>query len=191
MRLTGRNSSIWQPSLEDELVSLLPLEDAHRDALFAVASDPLIWSQHPAKVRSTRTGFDTFFEESMASGGALLIKDKKHGRVIGSSRFHKLPGVEDKIEIGWTFLGRAHWGGIYNGSVKRLMIDYAFHHVEEVLLFIDAENLRSQRAAEKIGAVQVFDRELLKSAGKSMDTLIYHIQKSSNANMRDMEFWKG
>lgn len=62
------------------------------------------------------------------------------------------------VEIGWTFLARAYWGGRYNGEMKRLMLRHAFAAVSRVIFVIGAGNIRSQRAIEKIGAVRAGTR---------------------------------
>ena len=66
-----------QPTLQGVLVNVRPLHREDHAAMFAVASDPLIWEQHPVKTRSEEEGFKDFFEESLASGGALLVFDAK------------------------------------------------------------------------------------------------------------------
>ncbi|WP_104813224.1 GNAT family N-acetyltransferase [Aureitalea marina] len=76
-----------QPILENDHFLIRPLREEDRDQLFAVANDPMIWDQHPAKERATKKGFDQFFDLSMNSGGALLIIDKNSDSVIGSSRY--------------------------------------------------------------------------------------------------------
>ena len=81
--------------------------------------------------------------------------DAGDGRVIGSSRFNGYNAERSEVEIGWTFLARSHWGGLYNGEMKRLMLRHAFQFVNRVLFLIGPQNLRSQRAIEKIGAVRV------------------------------------
>jgi RimJ/RimL family protein N-acetyltransferase len=141
-----------QPSLEDDLVIIRPLKPEHKQALFDVASDQLIWEQHPVKERAEPEGFDRFFQESLDSGGAVVIKDKFSLNVIGSSRYAKLEGDDRLIEIGWSFLARKYWGGKYNRAVKTLMFDHAFNYVDGVVLIIDKNNLRSSGAAKKIGA---------------------------------------
>jgi RimJ/RimL family protein N-acetyltransferase len=68
--------------------------------------------------------------------------------------FESQPVLKGKlVEIGWTFLARRHWGGAYNGELKQLMLRHAFRFVDSVVFFINPENLRSQRSAEKIGGV--------------------------------------
>ena len=147
-----------QPILRGELIELRPLSHADFDALFAVASDPLIWEQHPARDRYKAEVFRAFFDEAMASGGALIATDLKDGQVIGGSRYHGYNPEASEIEIGWTFLARKHWGGKYNGEMKQLMLRHAFGFVDRVIFLIGPENYRSQRAVEKIGAVPIANR---------------------------------
>ena len=144
-----------QPTLEGELVRLRPLRAEDWDDLYAAASDPLIWEQHPCSDRYQEEVFREYFREALDSGGALLIKDAKDDRVIGSSRFDRYDEKESDIEIGWTFLARSHWGGVYNSELKKLMLDHAFQFVRNVVFLIGPQNLRSQRAVEKIGGVRV------------------------------------
>jgi RimJ/RimL family protein N-acetyltransferase len=140
-----------QPTLKGELLELRPLRAEDFAGLYAVASDPRIWEQHPARNRHEKEPFRIFFGESLASGGALIAVDVADGRIIGSSRFHGYDAERSEVEIGWTFLARSHWGGRYNGEMKRLMLRHAFQFVDRVVLLVGQENLRSQRAVEKIG----------------------------------------
>jgi RimJ/RimL family protein N-acetyltransferase len=143
-----------QPVLRGELLELRPLAEDDFDALFAVASDPLIWEQHPESNRYQEDVFRAFFRGAMTSGGAFLVTDARDGRVIGSSRYHGYDPATSEIEIGWTFLARAYWGGAFNTEMKRLMLDHAFRFVDRVVLLVGPRNLRSQRAVEKIGGVR-------------------------------------
>jgi RimJ/RimL family protein N-acetyltransferase len=143
----------WQPTLRGELVELRPLRPADFDALFAVASDPLIWAQHPASDRYKPEVFREFFQHAMASGGAFAVFDVATGRMIGSSRYLGYRRDRGEVEIGFTFLARSHWGGRYNGEMKRLMLEHAFRFVDTVVFLIGPTNIRSQKAVERIGAV--------------------------------------
>ena len=144
-----------QPTLTGELVRLRPLEAADFEALYAIASDPLLWEQHPSKERAELAGFERWFEEAVASEGALVIIDTQDDRIIGSSRFAAYDPVRRDVEIGWTFIARSHWGGPYNAEAKKLMLDHAFRFVDAVLFRVHTGNLRSQRAVEKLGAVRI------------------------------------
>jgi len=147
-----------QPILKGEFLELRPLRQEDFHALYTVASDPLIWEQHPVKDRWREEVFRKFFRESLESGGALIATDSRDGRVIGSSRFHGYDPGKSEIEIGWTFLARSHWGGLYNREMKQLMLRHAFQFVNNVVFLISPQNLRSQRAVEKIGGVRVGSR---------------------------------
>ena len=142
-----------QPTLRGELLHLRPLREEDFDALFAVASDPLIWEQHPNSDRYRPDVFRTFFREAMERGGALAVLDAATGGMIGSSRYHGFDAARSEVEVGWSFLARKYWGGTYNGEMKRLMLDHAFRYVDHVIFVIGPENRRSRRAVEKIGAV--------------------------------------
>jgi RimJ/RimL family protein N-acetyltransferase len=145
----------YQPVLKGELVELRPLRSEDYDDLYAVAADPLIWEQHPVENRHEEAVFQEFFREALASGGALIAIDAETQRVIGSSRFHGYNKESSEVEIGWTFLARSHWGGTHNGEMKRLMLQHAFRFVNCVVFFVSPQNLRSQRAVEKIGGTRV------------------------------------
>jgi RimJ/RimL family protein N-acetyltransferase len=144
-----------QPILKGELLELRPLRPEDFDVLFAVASDPLIWEQHPSSDRFQEEVFRKFFRDAMESGGALIAIDAKDGRIIGSSRYHGYDAQNSEVEIGWTFLARSHWGGRYNGEMKRLMLQHAFRFVKRVVFRIGPNNHRSRRAVERIGGVLV------------------------------------
>lgn len=143
-----------QPVLQNELIRLQPLQQNDFEELYAVASDPLIWEQHPNRDRYKREVFQTYFEGAMESKGALLLFDKLTGEVAGSSRFYDYNEDETSLLIGYTFIARKLWGKGYNPAMKALMIDHAFQYVDKILFHIGATNLRSQIAIGRIGAVK-------------------------------------
>ena len=150
-----------QPTLNGDLLSLRPLRSDDFEALFACASDPLIWEQHPQSDRFKRDVFFFFFDSAIRSGGALIAVDNKTRDIIGSSRFYNLQMEQRLVVIGYTFLTRKYWGGLYNREMKRMMLSHAFEFLDTVQFEIGASNLRSRRAIEKIGAQflkkQMFD----------------------------------
>jgi RimJ/RimL family protein N-acetyltransferase len=162
----------FQPTLTGGLVELRPLCPDDADDLFAVASDPLIWEQHPVRDRYKHDVFNAFFQESLASRGALAALDRKDGKIIGSSRFHAYDAQISEVEIGWTFLARSHWGGKYNGEMKQLMLQHAFRFVKRVVFLISSRNIRSQKAIERLGGIRVGSRP--DAAGR--DSLVYEIR---------------
>ncbi len=144
-----------QPHLKGELIELRPLKPNDWDELFAVASDSLIWEQHPEPDRYKEEVFRIFFRDALESGGAFVIIDRKTQRIIGSTRFYGYDPEKAEIEIGWTFLARKYWGGRFNAEMKRLLLNHAFKFVESVVFFVGEDNVRSQKAMEKVGAIKV------------------------------------
>lgn len=143
----------WQPShLFNLQVQLLPLMQEHFDSLYELASDPLVWEQHPEKDRYKRDVFTQFFEIALNSGSAFAIVDVNTNTIIGSSRFYDYNAAQSSVAIGYTFLGRAYWGGTYNRELKNLMIDYAFQYVQQIFFHVGIHNIRSQKAVLKLGA---------------------------------------
>jgi RimJ/RimL family protein N-acetyltransferase len=104
----------------------------------------------------------------------LIAIESKDGRVIGSSRFHGYDSEKSEIEIGWTFLARSRWGGVYNREMKQLMLRHAFRFVKSVVFLVGPDNVRSQRAMEKIGGVRAGSR----TDGGGRESLVYRITAS-------------
>jgi N-acetyltransferase len=166
-----------QPTLTGKLIELRPLNTADFAELFAAASDPLIWEQHPENTRYKREVFQTYFDGGMQSGGAFVVVDRKTGKIIGSSRYCDLKSDESQVEVGYTFLQRAYWGGEYNREMKQLMLDHAFKFVERVVFVVGDTNWRSQKALEKIGARLWKNAEWKAHDGTVRKTVLFEITR--------------
>ena len=166
-----------QPTLKGNLIVVRPLTLEDFDALFAAASDPLIWEQHPENDRHRREIFRKFFDRAIESKGAFVVIERKSGRIIGSSRYCNLNQVGREVEIGWTFLERAFWGGSYNRELKSLMLDHAFRFVDRVLFVVGEMNRRSQKALEKIGARVLKKARLSAPDGTMRSNLVFVIRR--------------
>jgi len=172
-----------QPVLTGETLLLRPLTETDREPLYAVASDPLVWQQHPIHDRWQRPVFDPFFDEALASGGALAAVDRSSGTVIGSSRLVFQPILSGTpLEIGWTVLARARWGTGANHEMKRLMLAHAFGWVDRVVFRIGSDNCRSRIACERIGGVLTDEVEHGKYRGQPVVHVVYAITRDGFAS---------
>ena len=145
-----------QPThLKNELVCLEPLKQAHFEELYLVASDPLIWEQHPNPDRYKLDAFTNYFKGAMESGGAFIIRDTLSGKALGSSRYCAYDAANKEIQIGYTFFARSCWGKSINKEVKTLMLNHAFNYVDKVAFYVGANNIRSQKAMERIGGIKI------------------------------------
>jgi RimJ/RimL family protein N-acetyltransferase len=143
-----------QPTLTGENVELRPLRADDFDALFAVASDPLIWEQHPERFRYQPEVFRKYFDSGLAARSAFTIFERKSGAIIGSTRYYEYSAERSDVSVGYSFIARAYWGGPTNREVKTLLLDHAFRSVGSVLFHVGRENTRSRKAIEKIGGVE-------------------------------------
>ena len=176
----------FQPTLANAVVALRPLRSSDWDALFAVASDPAIWAGHPAHDRWTEPVFRAFFADNLASGGALIATDPATGAVIGTSRYDLGRAGPGEVEIGWTFLARAYWGGATNAACKALMIGHALTGptppaYDRVIFLVGETNRRSRGAMAKIGAVLTDRVDEAEMAGKTVRHLVYAIDRAGFA----------
>lgn len=170
-----------QPTLVGPHLTLRPLVEADFEALYAVASDPQIWAQHPAWNRYERPVFRAFVDDALAGGSAFVAIDNATGAMIGSSRYHGYSAERREVEIGWTFLARAYWGGQWNREMKRLMLEHAFEHVDRVLFNVGPNNIRSQTAMERIGGTRV---ELMIDPERG-DRVVFEVRKENWDRIRE------
>jgi RimJ/RimL family protein N-acetyltransferase len=172
-----------QPVLEGERVLLRPLTEEDWDALWAVASDRELWAVHPSHDRWQEPVFRAFFDDAMAKAGALVIVDKASGAIIGSSRFQICDYFPDEVmEIGWSFLARAYWGKGYNAEFKRLMLEYAFQHVDRVVFRVGADNVISRKAMANIGGKLTGETFVEERVGRPVEHVVFEITRAAFEN---------
>ncbi len=167
----------FQPTLQNELVTAVPLTLPDFEVLYAAASDPLIWEQHPNTNRYKREEFENYFKGAMESGGAFLVKDARTLEVIGSSRYSDYDAAKQVVSIGYTFFIRTCWGSGHNYALKNLMLDHIFRFVETVTFYIGAVNKRSQISLERFGAVKTGEMEMAYYGEPAKLDYIYTITK--------------
>lgn len=142
-----------QPTLRGPRITLRPMTDDDFEPLYAVASDPLLWEQHPEPTRYQRPVFERYFQSGMESKGCLVGMLNETGELVTCSRFYRWNPEERSVCIGYTFVARHLWGAGINREMKVLMVNHAFQRVSRVLFEVGTDNLRSRTAMERIGGV--------------------------------------
>jgi RimJ/RimL family protein N-acetyltransferase len=163
--------------LKNESVILIPLSNEDFEQLYAVASDPLIWEQHPNPDRYKRDVFQNYFNGAMESGGALLVKNAENGEIIGCSRYYDYVPDKKEVKIGYTFFGRSSWGKGFNNAAKQLMIRHAFTQVDIIIFHVGVNNFRSRRAMEKLGAELLGVEDVAYYGEPTKQNCVYAIKK--------------
>ena len=166
-----------QPILHNEIVRIKPLLSTDFETLYSIASDPLIWEQHPNKDRFKKDVFENFFKGAIESEGAFLVLDNRLNIPIGTSRFYNIESSNNAVTIGYTFISRSYWGGPYNKALKTLMINHAFTEFSKVFFHIGANNIRSQKSIERLGARKIDEIEVAYYGEPLKLNFVYQIEK--------------
>lgn len=122
----------------------------------------------------------------------LIIIRKEDGDPIGLTMFGNISFQHKRLEIGWTWIGEKYQGTGINAICKRLLLDYSFDILDlrRVEFKIDINNLKSQRAIEKIGAVKegLLRDYNIQSYGESKGTYVYSILQQEWGNLSRYSF---
>jgi RimJ/RimL family protein N-acetyltransferase len=180
-------------TLENEHALLRPLVREDRASLHALAMDPEIWRYFVTRIE-TDADFDAYFDAAIAAQAAGLrvgyhITDKRTGRAAGSMSFCNIAESDGRLEIGWSWLGRAFQGRGVNRSAKYLLLEHAFERLmaERVEFKTDALNVQARRGLRNIGASE---EGTLRSfnpmpGGRRRDAVFYSVLRSEWGSVRE------
>jgi RimJ/RimL family protein N-acetyltransferase len=170
-------------TLEGPTIRLEPLTLAHLDALLVVAQDPELWRLTVSTVTS-RESLEEYVGEALAderAGTALpfVTMLRATGQVIGSTRFGNAVPMHRRVEIGWTWVGRAWQRSGANREAKYLMLRHAFEcwGCLRVEFKTSALNQRSRNALLGIGAVEegILRHHMINADGSLRDSVYFSI----------------
>ncbi|MFF5125790.1 GNAT family N-acetyltransferase [Streptomyces syringium] len=140
-------------------VRLVPLTMEHLGELFAAGGgDEEVWRwQGPTPL--TRDDFATKLRGLLeaAERGEYLpfaVIHRATGQAVGWTTFMDVDTDHERLEIGWTWYGRAFWRTAVNSETKLLLLTHAFEELGmgRVQLKTDHMNHRSQAAIARLGA---------------------------------------
>lgn len=169
--------------LKGRIVELHPVEEATLDGLFAVAGDPELWRLTSVDYSDPAIFYPSFKaalrERELGKAYPFLIRLAGSGRIIGTTRLLDMAPGDKRIEIGVTWIARECWGRGVNQECKLILLRHCFEQlgVNRVQFRAKADNARSRRALEKIGATfeGVLRKDRIEPNGKPRDTAIYSI----------------
>jgi RimJ/RimL family protein N-acetyltransferase len=147
------------PGLSNSVISLEPLNEAHREALRATDAVAHMWISMPAIQRGA--GFDVYFDYMLrcAKDGtdyALAILDPRdNDRFVGVTAFLGPSRIHRRVGIGYTWIEESLRGkGVYD-AIKLLMIQRAIKWgAKRIEWLIEAPNTHAIESIERRGAVR-------------------------------------
>ncbi len=179
-------SELGSARLENEHVLVRPLVAEDRAALAGIAFDPDIWRYFVQRVAS-EDDLDAFVRGALddrAAGRRMVyaVVDKTRGDALaGSMAYGNLAPSEQRLEIGWSWLGAAYRGAGVNRWAKFLLLEHAFERLgcERVEFKTDVLNLQARQGLRNIGATEegVFRSYNNMPDGRRRDAVYFSILK--------------
>jgi len=179
--MTGR--WIAPVTLEGRTVRLEPLDRRHFDDLVAVGLDPVLWRWTQVQPES-EAAIRSYLDRALIAGEAGLEVPfatvlRGTGRAVGSTRFLTIVPEHRRLEIGWTWLGRAYQRSGANREAKLLQLTHCFEDrgANRVEFKTDSRNEASRRALEGIGATfeGIFRSHTIMPWGPLRDSAYYSV----------------
>lgn len=179
-----RSAGVMLPpdlKLESDRLLLRPLQREDLSALLDLTQDPTLWTYFTHDL-STLEGLEAWAAGHFAGDRfQFIVIDKATQQVLGSTGFGNYFPRDQRIEIGWTWLGRAAQGTGTNREMKSLMLDYAFKELGmlRVEFKTDVLNLPARRALLRLGATEegILRSHTLMTHGRRRDTIYYSFLK--------------
>lgn len=169
--------------LENEKVLLIPFESERNRELKEIIFDDEIWKYMGMYVRNDKD-FENYIKSTLKQKAdgicyPFLVIDKATNKVAGSTRYGYLNHASQKCEIGWTWYGKDFQGTGLNKACKYELLNFGFEEIQfrRIQFSADLENLKSQKAIEKLGALKegLFRNNYVDSEGKSKDDVYFSI----------------
>lgn len=171
--------------LENSFVKLSPLTLENYHYLYPIAQQEKLVQYSPSDIHS-EAALKNYVETSLAQQKAetsipFIIFDKRNNTHAGSTRYMNINWKNKVLEIGSTWIGREFHGSGLNTQMKHLMLDYAFNtmNFEKVEFRIDARNIASRKAVEKLGCTLegILRKNVYLLDGFKRDTCCYGLLK--------------
>jgi N-acetyltransferase len=172
--------------LRGKYVYLEPLSPGHRESIRPLAKNELIWEFNKMLPVDEKydAAYDVYFDGALdktALGGqqAFVIKETQSDSIIGMTRLYEINPKEKTVLIGYTWYIPSVWGNVYNKECKLLLLECIFEDLKfnRAELRVAHQNVRSQKAVEKMGAVKegVLRKHGYRNDGSIRHTVVYSI----------------
>ena len=182
--------------LENNRVRLRPLDTSDFEALKPAAFDPNIWqftlTRADDAVSLAHYLATAVHDREAERRYAFAIIDRATGQLAGSTSYYNLVSHDQRLSIGYTWLGPDFQRTGLNRAAKHLLLSYAFEHLgyERVELETDSRNQQSQQAMRRMGATEegTLRQHRLTQGGIRRDTVIFSIIRPEWDGLRQTVF---
>lgn len=178
--------------LENSVVQLEPLAIQHIEGIMEAAADKRIW-QHLSVELLSKEAVERYVESLIRKREAktefpFVIKEKQTDKIVGMTLYMDISLEHRRLEIGSTWLHPSRWRTNINSNCKYLLLQYAFEqlNMQRVQIKTGHENVRSQKAIERLGAVKegVLRNHMIRKEGTVRHTVMYSIIQEEWPNIK-------
>ncbi|MGW2559548.1 GNAT family N-acetyltransferase [Streptomyces sp. NPDC001514] len=166
-------------------VRLDPLTMDHLGELFTAGGrDDEVWRWQGGPTPQTRDELGATLRALLEASERgehvpFAVIHRASGQAVGWTTFMDIDAANERLEIGWTWYGRAYWRTAVNTESKLLLLTHAFEELGmgRVQLKTDHLNHRSQAAIARLGAHRegVLRRHFRRPDGTWRDTVYFSI----------------
>jgi RimJ/RimL family protein N-acetyltransferase len=167
--------------------SLIPLEAKFIDELYHYGKDESLWTHYTFREMKTYERFKDFIMSSVNAMGrgenefTFCIIDNESNKAVGTTSFLDIQPASKSLEIGRTWIAKYLQGTGFNAECKYLLLTHCFETLGLIRVFFktDSNNLRSQKAMEKIGAKHegILRNHMIREDGSFRHSAYYSIIK--------------
>lgn len=173
----------YPTSLSGEIVDLIPLEKEHFPELISLSKEEKIWQFYVFDGANTEVLTtvlnQALLEREKGTQFPFVVYHKAHKKIIGSTRLMDIQAQHKKLEIGATWIHPKYWGTSVNLHCKLMLLQFCFEQLQaiRVLIKTDANNTRSRKAIEKLGAYfeGILRKDMIRHNGIIRSTAYYSI----------------
>ena len=182
--------------LENRRVRLRPLELTDFEALKAVAFDAEIW-RYTLTRADDAVDLAVYLREALeararAQRYPFAIIDRETGELAGSTSYYNVAEADQRLSIGYTWVGTKFQRSGLNRACKHLLLSHAFGALdcERVELETDAQNQKSRTAMARMGATEegTLRSHRPTQGGIRRDTVIFSIIRPEWSGLRESVF---
>lgn len=179
--------------LQNENILLRPLVPEDLELMLSLTSDPEMWKYYThdlSTLEGLKSWADPAFDQERLQFGVI---DKEKGELMGSTAFGNFSPRDLRLEIGWTWLGKAFQSQGINQQMKQLMLTYCFEvlDLERVEFKTDVLNKQARQSLRNINAIEegVLRSHTLMTKGRRRDTIYYSILKDEWGYVKKENEW--
>ncbi len=164
--------------LENDFVLLRPLEFSDKELLMGYAiNEPEIW-KYNINGGNGKENFDRYFDKAVQQfkeekDYTFVVFDKRANKYAGMTRFYDISNEFKRLDIGFTWYGKAFQGTGLNKNCKYLLLELAFDKLQMIRVGFGA-NSKNERSINA-----------MKSIGCKVEGILRNFSKDADGNIID------